>query len=152
MSKRFKTPYDLPERKPGIIFPEETRAKQSFKDDCDINNLLKRYEKTGVLPHNVKGPGQYADISDVSDYQTACNIVIQARENFDALPSKLRARFHNSPEEFLAFTLDPANAEEMVNLGLAVKRPDEAVPEAPEASKEPVKKAPDKTPRTKSEE
>ena len=30
-------------------------AKQSFKDECDINNIISRYAKTGLLtPVNVR--------------------------------------------------------------------------------------------------
>ncbi len=36
------------------------------------------------------------------------------------MDAKIRARFHNSPQEFLEFFADPANADEAVRLGLAV--------------------------------
>ena len=27
-----------------------SRTKQSFKNECDVNNILKNYNKTGILP------------------------------------------------------------------------------------------------------
>lgn len=96
----------------------ETRTKQAFRDDCDINNIMRRYEKTGVLPDIIKTNPQYGDFSEASDYQTALNTVMKAQEQFSALPSKVRERFANDPENFLAFVSDASNKEEMAKMGL----------------------------------
>ena len=37
----------------GITFPEQGVTKQSFKDECNINNIINRYITTGqVIPTN----------------------------------------------------------------------------------------------------
>jgi len=71
---------------------------------------------------------QYVDYEGVFDFQSAMNVVRQADENFMRMDAKVRARFHNSPQEFLEFFADPANAEEAVRLGLAVAIPKESPP------------------------
>ena len=44
----FRTRYDRTQDD-GISFdPEDTFVKQYFKDECDINNILNRFEKTGI--------------------------------------------------------------------------------------------------------
>lgn len=96
----------------------ESRAKQSFRDECDMNNILKKYHKTGVLPI-ARSAGQYGDFSEVSDYQAALNKVMNAQNAFMDLPSRVRAEFDNDPGRFLQFATDPKNAQRMIDLGLA---------------------------------
>lgn len=105
----------------GEITHPPSRTKQSFKDECDINNILKQYKSTGMLRHiNEKAAkGTFADLPAPMEYQDALNMVIQAEDAFAALPSKLRDRFNNDPQEFLAFQQDPRNQRELVELGLA---------------------------------
>ena len=109
-------------RKTTLEFVETTRTKQAFKDECDINNILKRYEKTGVLPDLIKSNPKYGDFSSALTYQESLNTVLHAQEQFEALGSRVRERFNNDPVKFLEFTSDPSNIEEMVKLGLAVKK------------------------------
>lgn len=104
-----------------VEFPEETMTKQAFKDECDINNILRRFEKTGQLPDLIKQNPQYGDFSNVPEYQQALNTVQHAQEQFAALSSKIRERFANDPAKFLQFATDPANAPEMVRMGLATQ-------------------------------
>lgn len=109
----------------------ESRTKQSFKQECDVNNLLKRYNKTGQLPQYIKENPTYGDFSDVTDYQEALNTVSKAMLQFEMLPSHVRARFSNSPENFLEFANRPENRKEMVNLGLATETRVETIPGSP---------------------
>lgn len=97
-------------------------TKQSFSDECDINNILRRYEKTGQLPDRIKENPRYGDFSQPFDYQESLNIVIHAQEQFSLLSARVRERFNNDPQKFLEFTADPENLPEMVELGLAEKR------------------------------
>jgi len=115
---KFRTAYEPFERTDGVDFTgKKSRTKQSFKQECDINHIMKKYERQGILPQNIK-QGMYADVSDVPTYQEACNLVIAAQEQFAALPSNVRERFANDPARFLEFVNDGSNAEEMEKLGL----------------------------------
>lgn len=111
---RFKTKIEGP-----------TKTQQNFKKECDINNILKKYRKTGLLEHVNQYAGKYEDLSEPTDYQTALNIVISAQASFDSLPSDLRRKFDNDPGKFLDFATNPDNYESMKDLGLT--KPQEAI-------------------------
>lgn len=102
----------------GEIMPSMT--KQSFKAECDINNIIKQFSQTGIVTHisDRASKGQYADLPDSADFQEALNIVGAANESFMSLPSKVRDRFGNNPELFLQFLHDPKNEDEARALGL----------------------------------
>lgn len=108
----------------GEVTTPPTMTKQAHKDECDINNILKQYKLTGIVRHiSAKAAqGTYQDLPDPVDFQDALNMVMEAERAFDSLPAVIRNRFHNDPAEFLAFTSDPANADELVELGLAQPR------------------------------
>lgn len=110
-----------------IEFKDPSLTKQSFKDDCNVNQILMKWMKTGEAPQAPAANG-YGDFTNVDDYQTAMNRVVEAEANFMSLPSKIRSRFHNDPSEFLAFFNDPSNVDEAVKLGLAVRNPAPAAP------------------------
>ena len=71
----------------------ENQTQQSMADECDINNIMRQYQETGMLAHVNTYEGEYGDFTDVVDYQTACNVVLMANEMFSTLPSTVRARF-----------------------------------------------------------
>ena len=103
----------------GLVCGDPSLTQQQFADEADINNIVDRFMKTGHIPSPTSMP-QYMDYEGVFDFQTAMNAVRQADENFMRMDSKVRARFHNSPQEFLEFFANPDNTEEAVRLGLAV--------------------------------
>lgn len=118
----FRTAYGPRLEGTGYAFTKPSLTKQSFKAECDINNIISRYNKTGMLDHVMKTGGRYGDFCDVEDYHTSVLKVVEAQRMFESLPSTLRSRFANDPGNFLMFVQDPANVDEMVKLGLAVKR------------------------------
>lgn len=127
----FRSPYVNPPERVKLDFVGTTsRTKQSFKDECDINNIMKRFHQTGLVSHVNKYQGSYEDVSRGYDYRESLEVLKRAQEAFGSLPSKIRYRFHNDPGEFLEFMSNPANLDEAVELGLAVKRP-APVTEAP---------------------
>jgi phage internal scaffolding protein len=107
----------------GLVCEDPSLAQQSFRDECDINNILERFNVTGQLPVNPLQP-QFGDFSGVTDYQTALNAVLDAQESFDALPARVRERFANDPAAFVDFCLDTANRDEMKALGLIEGAPE----------------------------
>lgn len=119
---KFRKPYDGP-RRHTLTCKGPSLTRQSFAQECDINYILRKYQKTGLVEHVNKFQGNYADLTDIPTYQDALNKVIEANDAFSSLPSSIRKRFGNDPEEFLAFVSDPTNADEMVQLGLAHKLP-----------------------------
>lgn len=97
---------------------EPTITKQSFSQDCDINIIMQRFEKTGIIDSINNRSPQYGDFSDITDYQGSLNQVMRAQEGFSALPASLRSRFDNDPALLLEFLQDSNNYDEAVKLGL----------------------------------
>jgi len=115
---KFHTRFSRP-KIPGIVFPELSRTKQSFKEECDIRNILKRFSQTGELPGLIQQDPRYGDFASAPSYHESVTLVAHAQQQFEALPAAVRKRFHNDPAEFLAFATDSANGREMVKMGLA---------------------------------
>jgi hypothetical protein len=94
-------------------------AQQHFKDECDINYILKNFgiEALAVNPLTPR----YGDFSDVVDYHSALNSVIAAEDEFMALPANIRTRFDNDPAKLIDFLPNDANRAEAENLGLVTK-------------------------------
>lgn len=86
----------------AIEFQEPSLAMQAFKDECDINNIIARYVKTGVIDHVQKHGASYQDCSPV-EFSEAMRLVVNAQAMFADLPAPVRAEFENEPEQFLAF-------------------------------------------------
>lgn len=110
----FRKPYTQLSVK--TMFDDVSLTQQHLKKSSDVNYIINKYEKTGVID-NVKTNGRYIDCT-AADYHQACNLAIQAEESFMSLPSAVRKRFANDPGELLAFLDDPSNRKEAESLGL----------------------------------
>jgi len=113
-----------------FVFTRPSRTKQSFRDECDINHILRQFNVTGQLPVGSVQP-QYGDFSGITDYQSALNAVMAAQESFLQLPAKVRAKFQNDPALFVEFASDEANKDEMKALGLLREETVQAVDTSP---------------------
>jgi phage internal scaffolding protein len=126
----LRTPYnydrDAATNESGLACEEPSLAQQHFKDECDINNILRQFNITGLLPESPLSP-RYGDFSGIGDYHTALNRVIAAQDEFEALPAQIRARFNNDPAELIEFLEDDKNRPEAESLGLVDKAAAEAV-------------------------
>lgn len=123
-------------------------TKQSFKAECDINNIVAKYAATGQVTHISAQKPRYIDCMPYVDYQYALDAVNAAAEQFAALPAKIRARFDNEPARLLEFLGDEKNALEAAKLGLlkADYKVEEKAPEEPK--KAPEAKSEGATPST----
>lgn len=104
--------------KEQLICKDPSLTHQCFKDECDINNIMSRWVKDGLVAHVNQYQGRYEDVSSAEDYHTSLNRVIAAQDAFDSLPATIRSRFENDPGKFLEFVGDPSNKDEMTKLGL----------------------------------
>lgn len=106
-------------------FTKPSMTKQSFKKDCDVNEIVKKFKRVVGVDYLTRfqgtSGGTFGDFSGVTDYQSALARVDRANEAFMSLPAKIRAQFKNDAGEFLAFVQDTKNAEALVKMGLAVK-------------------------------
>lgn len=105
-----------------------TLTQQQFKDECDINTILAKYQKTRAYTHANNHQPNYGYVTS-NDFRESMEIVTNAQEMFDELPSSIRNKFRNNPEEFMDFVQNPENAPEMAVLGLIPKEPTEPKPQ-----------------------
>lgn len=128
----FRSNYDGKRFRVQLSFCDEdgvplvNPTKQANKDECDINNILRKYDSTGLITHVNEARAMYGDFTEVNEYKEACNLVISARDSFADLPSDIRKRFANDPGSFFEFVSNPDNLEEMYEMGIAIRRPVDA--------------------------
>lgn len=120
--KEFKTIYNYVQND-GVDFKEPSMTQQQFKDECDINTIMDRYLKTGVLsdPLEKRGTPKYGEYADIGDYMEHMNKVVEANEMFESLPATIRKRFNNNPADLIEFVMDSNNRAEAEFLGLIDK-------------------------------
>ncbi len=94
-----------------IVF-EESRTKQAFMGECDINRILKMAQKSGAVSHLNKYEAMYGDF-DEFDFLGAQLQIRKAGEIFEALPVELRREFKQSPRLFFEYVNDPANKDRL---------------------------------------
>jgi phage internal scaffolding protein len=123
MSESVKIRSAFDRERVGFSTGKKSRVIQSAKDECDINNILKKYQKTGLIKHVNDRRPQYVDLPGPVDFQESLNIVKSAMELFESLPSSIRSRFENDPVQYLDFVQNPDNAEELYSLGI-LERPE----------------------------
>lgn len=117
----LRTPYNYDtiaaSNESGIACEDASLAQQQFKDETDINNILRQFNVTGLLPQAPISP-RYGDFSGITDYHAALNAVIAAEDEFMTLPAQMRARFDNDPAALIEFLADENNRDEAVKMGL----------------------------------
>lgn len=122
---------------------EPDMCQQSFKDECDINNIVKRYiDVTGKEP-NVPLDGVINDFTGIGNMSLdeIQNAMIEKKMAYDGLPPKLKKRFNGDIVKMMAFINDPDNHAECVALGLYENKKSESKPIKDDSND--VKKAPD---------
>lgn len=128
---KVHTKFDPP-RHDGLDCGTECKTDQSFAEEADINNIMRRYMKTGILGDPLQ-PQMAARFEDVTgapeDFLEAQQKLLAADESFMRLPSKLRRRFNDSPVELMRFLSDAGNRAEAINLGLIAPEKAQKTPE-----------------------
>ena len=109
-----------PPKSPYLKCEDASLTRQEFVEESDINNIMKRYASGMPIPSGTRQP-VFDDFSDVPDYAQAFEIVQRSEEAFAQLPSAVRERFANDPQQLLAFLQDGKNRDEAVKLGLIEK-------------------------------
>ena len=117
--------------------PEKSLSKQEFKDECDINIIMKKYGPREMVPLGGTRQPMFGDFTQVVDYASAMEQTQDAYEQFMELPAELRAMHDNDPQRFIDW-FDAADEEALRNAGLIVEPPPAAVvvSEAPRSGAE----------------
>lgn len=77
----------------------ESKVRQSFKDEVDINRVLQRYASTGLAPVP-RGQPMFADVSAMVDLKSALDLVSDMQAKVRQLPVEARTLFNENPEDF----------------------------------------------------
>lgn len=116
---RILTIYGSHEKK--TIKPGKTLTQQHFRDECDINNIMARYEKTGMLIDPLNPPTRqplFGDFSGLPSFMEAQNAIREGVELFEALPARIRKAFNNDPVAYCDFISDRNNLDQALEMGL----------------------------------
>jgi len=137
---KFKTGYA--ERKRVQMKPKgESLTQQHFAKDADVRNIIKQYDRTGLIANVARGVAQYGDYSEINEYRESLDMVNRANDNFNQLPAELREMFGNDAGTFFEFATNPENEEKMIELGLKeapILKQEKPVKAKKEASEPPV--------------
>ncbi len=116
---RPRTRYTPLEEQEKIKFPP-TITQQNKRESTNINLIMDKAKKTGILPSN-KLNVEYGDFTLAEDLQDAFTKVEEARTEFDRLPGKVRKKFGQNPVAIMDFLSKEENREEAIELGLIEK-------------------------------
>jgi phage internal scaffolding protein len=115
---KFKTAYGDKNRS-EFKTTGDSLTQQSHASAADVRNIIKQYDRTGLIANVNKGIAQYGDYSEINEYAEALNMVREANESFAQIPSEIRQQFGNDAGVFFEFATDPKNKEKMIEMGLA---------------------------------
>jgi len=132
---KFKTAYGDRNRS-GFQTQGESLTQQSHAAAADVRNIIRQYDRTGLIANVNKGIAQYGDYSEINEYAEALNMVRDANESFATLPSDIREQFNNNAGLFFEFATNPKNKEKMIEMGLA-KAPEPKVEVTPKSESAP---------------
>jgi phage internal scaffolding protein len=140
-SKRIPSKTNIEEFDPSLTVQEQ-------KDSTDVNNILKRFQATGLIEHVNSNEAQYGEFGQY-DYHENATMVARINSSFEELPSSVRAQFNNNPQEWVEHISIPENIEDMkdgvidndIDLNTATESAlnsggTEPVSDAPEATRE----------------
>lgn len=123
---------------------EPSRTKQAPANDANINTIVSRFLKTGVLPNRYPA-WQSGDLVALPDLQGMLDAQLQARAAYDKLPAQIREETQGDPARLSAWLLDPRNIETAIKLGVLVAKtpPLGAAPEGGKGGEAPPDKKTD---------
>lgn len=125
-----------PRTKVQLVCTEPGLTQQHFKEEVDVNNILKKYLQTGQLPIGKK-QAEFGYATSQS-FTESMFIVASAKEEFAKLPSEVRTHFNNDPAQYLDAALDPSKRSLFEKFGIVDPLPSETT----EAPSEPATETP----------
>jgi len=104
-------------------YGKRNRVKTSFKDSpsltiqdqkksTDINEILNRFQKTGLMDHVQQNEPAFADVTGY-DFQTNQNTVATIQSMFNELPASVRQEFDHDPQKYIEHIAVQDNIEDM---------------------------------------
>jgi len=101
MERQIKTAYTRTRQQTAQPAERKTKCVQSEKHASNINNIVAKANKTGMLPVLMqRQPIQ--NLPTETTYQEALDKVVHANQQFERLPAAIRNEFDNDPRKLLA--------------------------------------------------
>ena len=94
----------------AITFTEPSLTRQSFKEECDVNQIVKRYTETGMINHIPRTTPQYGDAPE-GDFLEAAIVNADIASQIEAGSLDMDA-IASEPEAEPTPEPDPEKAEE----------------------------------------
>lgn len=114
----FYTRYN-PGKSPHIRFTMPSMTEQYHRDEVDINTIIAKYQRTGVLgtPTQVRETF-FGDFTNVDTKFEAALALKDAEHRFMDLPSNVRAAFDHDALKFMKALNDDSQISKLVSLGI----------------------------------
>lgn len=106
----------------------ESRTKQSFRDQVNVNEIVKRALTSGQLDHVNHREPLFGDFSKSTDLKSQIDAVHQAEESFKTLSSGVRKAAQNKPHILLEMLASDTGCQELRDAGLVVNTEPPAPP------------------------
>lgn len=107
-------------------------TKQAFRDDVDINLIVKRYGQNGMFDHLERREATYGDFSRSTNLHEAMNLVKAAEAEFEELPAEVRTLANNDPVQYYAMLAEEKETQALKRAGMPIDIPDGPDPVVPE--------------------
>ena len=118
---------------------------QSMAAECDINKIMERFARDGLVTHVAEWGGDYGDfVNAPQSYHEALNQVLDAEDMFMTLPAHVREKYENDPGRFLEAVQDPEKREELQELGVLPRAAEQAPAQPAAGAKAEAPVAPEK--------
>jgi len=117
----------------------KTMTEQHHAKTCNINYIVGKYQKTGLVDHVNRYEGTYGDVSG-ADFEKAMELVTEQKTIFAELPSSIRKHYKNDVVKYLAAVESDEGAAEHANLlnpAPEDPEPEKTAPTEPEKVPEP---------------
>src|SRR3954470_18944840 len=88
---------------PAVMPGGPSLTRQEFAEECDINNLMKRYENRDIgAIMRAAGEPSYVDFTEMPrDLLGYMQLMQDAERSFMTLPATVRREFDNDPTQFV---------------------------------------------------
>ena len=131
----FPTRYSARVPTEGTVNDEPSLTQQSEYVETTIDYYLKRYSATGLFGDPQRqAAARFDDVSEVSDFQTALNKVLEVQRAFGELSAEERRKFGDDPKAWVAHLVEEQQKS------VKPVEPVEPVKSQPVSAAEPVQK------------
>ena len=141
MTTKILSAYDKPTRTVHPI-KGKSMTEQHHKKACDINTIMAKYNKTGLVDHVNRYEGTYGDVTG-ADFKAAQDLIANEKTKFAELPANVRAEFDNDPANYLDLVATDEGIETLKGILNPPEEPDEIVPPKPGFDGETGSESPD---------